>query len=52
VHQLSRLLRTLALLPTVAEETPFLSSAEPQTDPILVMRRGGRRGGFGRVIEA
>jgi uncharacterized protein (DUF58 family) len=51
-HQLSRLLRALALLPAVIEETPFPTSVDAQTDPILVMRRGGRRGAFGRVIEA
>jgi uncharacterized protein (DUF58 family) len=51
-HQLSRLLRALALLPAVVEETPFLTSVEPNTDPILIMRRGGKRGAFGRVIEA
>jgi uncharacterized protein (DUF58 family) len=51
-HQLSRLLRMLALLPAVPEETAFHTQVEPNTDPILVMRRGGRRGAFGRVIEA
>jgi uncharacterized protein (DUF58 family) len=51
-HQLARLLRALALLPAVPEETPFVVTVEANTDPILVMRRGGRRGQFGRVIEA
>jgi uncharacterized protein (DUF58 family) len=50
-QQLVRLLRALALLPAVPEETPF-SSTEGSLDPILVLRRGGRRGAFGRVIEA
>ncbi len=49
-QQLPLLLRALALLPTVDEETPFV--APPTGQPLLITRRGGRRPGFARVVEA
>jgi uncharacterized protein (DUF58 family) len=53
-HQLARLLRVLALLPAVAEETAFCAPPDRDggAEPIIVQRRGGRRVGFGRVVEA
>jgi uncharacterized protein (DUF58 family) len=51
--QLVRLLRTLALLPTVTAEVPFPMVGDGAADPILVVRKGGARAGaFQRVIEA
>lgn len=53
-HHLVRLLRVLALLPAVAEDTPFaaLDRGDPGADPILIQRRGAKRGAFARVVEA
>ena len=52
--QLPRLLKELALLPTVDVDTPFKARADATAEPVLVTRRGGQapRAGFGRVIEA
>jgi uncharacterized protein (DUF58 family) len=51
--QLVRLLRSLALLPTVTPEVPFPSVGDAAADPILVVRKGAARGAaFQRVIEA
>jgi uncharacterized protein (DUF58 family) len=51
--QLVRLLRALALLPTVTPEVAFPCVGDAAADPILVVRKGGARGAaFQRVIEA
>jgi uncharacterized protein (DUF58 family) len=54
--QLSRILRALALLPTVAPATPFAGQPEPGSENLLVSRRGHsptQRPGFvARVVEA
>ena len=52
--QLVRLLRTLALLPTVEPEVTFpaLGDFYGGGEPILVVRKGGPRASFQRVIEA
>ena len=50
--QLVRLLRTLALLPTTTPETPFPAVADGHAEPILVVRKGGPRASFQRVLEA
>ncbi|MDB4966420.1 MAG: hypothetical protein JWN44_2109 [Myxococcales bacterium] len=50
--QLVRLLRTLALLPTVAPDVPFPAVADGSAEPILVVRKGGPRAAFARVLEA
>ena len=39
-HQLSRILRVLALLPTVTEEVDFAAAADQRTETILVVPRG------------
>jgi uncharacterized protein (DUF58 family) len=53
--QLNRILRTLALLPTVTSAVPFAGAAEPGSENTLVVRRGagpGQRPPFvGRVVE-
>jgi uncharacterized protein (DUF58 family) len=50
--QLMRLLRVLALLPAVPEDTPFAMKPDGHADPIVVTRRGARRAPFGRTVEA
>jgi uncharacterized protein (DUF58 family) len=50
--QLQRLLRTLALLPTVTPDVPFPGVGDGSADPILVVRKGGPRASFQRVLEA
>jgi uncharacterized protein (DUF58 family) len=50
--QLVRLLKTLALLPTVAPEVPFPAVGDASAEPILVVRKGGPRAAFTRVLEA
>ncbi len=50
--QLPRLLRALALLEAVDEKAPWAARPDAIAEPILVMRRGARGGGFGRVVEA
>jgi uncharacterized protein (DUF58 family) len=50
--QLVRLLRTLALLPTMLPEVPFPAVADGAAEPILVVRRGGSHASFQRVLEA
>ena len=54
--QLTRLLRALALLATVAPEIPFAGAAEPGGENLLVARRGGvprqRPAHVVRVMEA
>ena len=54
--QLTRVLRTLALLPSVPPETPWSGTAEPRTENLLVLHRGARTSerpaGVGRVVEA
>ncbi|HEY2746078.1 MAG TPA: DUF58 domain-containing protein [Polyangia bacterium] len=52
VPQLVRLLRTLALLPTMMPETPFPAVVDGAAEPILVVRKGGPRASFQRVLEA
>jgi hypothetical protein len=47
-----RLLKTLALLPTVTPQVPFPAVADGAAEPILVVRRGGSHAAFSRVIEA
>jgi hypothetical protein len=47
-----RLLRTLALLPTMRPDVPFPAVVDGAAEPILVVRRGGPRASFQRVIEA
>jgi len=53
--QLTRILRALALLPTVAPTVPFSGQAEPGGENLLVSRRGhapAQRPAFvGRVVE-
>jgi len=53
--QLARVLRILALLPTVTEDTPFVRF-DPRTDSVLVAPRGialaGRPPRVGQVVEA
>ncbi len=49
-QQLPQVLHALALLPAVDEETPFVSL--PSGQPVLITRRGAKRPGFGRVVEA
>ena len=50
--QLVRLLRTLALLPTLAPEVPFPAVVDGAAEPILVVRKGGPHAQFQRVLEA
>jgi uncharacterized protein (DUF58 family) len=50
--QLVRLLRTLALLPTMLPDVPFPAVADGAAEPILVVRRGGSHASFQRVLEA
>jgi uncharacterized protein (DUF58 family) len=50
--QLLRLLKRLALLPTVTPETAFPAVGEASSEPILVVRKGGPRASFTRVLEA
>lgn len=52
--QLVRLLRTLALLPTVEPDVAFPAIADMYggAEPILVVRKGGPRASFQRVLEA
>src|SRR5262249_19690751 len=50
--QLLRLLKRLALLPTVTPETTFPAVGEVASEPILVVRKGGPRASFTRVLEA
>jgi uncharacterized protein (DUF58 family) len=54
--QLHRVLKTLALLPTVAPDTPFAGAPEAQAENLLVARKGGAPRhvppGVGRVLEA
>jgi uncharacterized protein (DUF58 family) len=50
--QLLRLLKRLALLPTVTPETHFPAVGEVSSEPILVVRKGGPRASFSRVLEA
>jgi uncharacterized protein (DUF58 family) len=50
--QLLRLLKRLALLPTVTPETNFPAVGEASSEPILVVRKGGPRASFSRVLEA
>ena len=52
--QLDRLLRSLAVLPTVTEEVPFAAPPERGIETLYVARRGATRPerGFGRVVEA
>lgn len=49
---LPRLLRTLALLPTVAPDVAFPAAPDGSADPILVVRKGGPHQSFPRVLEA
>ena len=51
-HELPRLLRALALLPTVTPAVPFPAAADAAAEPILVVRKGGPRGAATRVVEA
>jgi len=52
---LDRILRALALLPTVAPETPFAGRAEPMVDNVLIVPRGVPTGeapqGITHVLE-
>ncbi len=54
--QLTRVLRALALLPTVPPATPWSAAADPRTENLLVLYRGAagreRPAGVGHVIEA
>ncbi len=50
-HQIGRLLRTLALLPTVDEGVAFAAGAEPAADTLFIARRGAAPGP-GRFVEA
>jgi uncharacterized protein (DUF58 family) len=50
--QLVRLLRTLALLPTFTPDVLFPAVADGAAEPILVVRKGGPRAAFARVLEA
>ena len=50
--QLPRLLRTLALLATTTTAVPFPAVGETGAEPILVVRKGGPRASFQRVLEA
>ncbi len=50
--QLVRLLKTLALLPTATPEQPFPPVGDASAEPILIVRKGGPRAAFTRVIEA
>jgi uncharacterized protein (DUF58 family) len=50
--QLVRLLRTLALLPTMTPDVPFPPVVDGAAEPILVVRKGGSHAQFQRVIEA
>jgi uncharacterized protein (DUF58 family) len=50
--QLTRLLKTLALLPTVAPAISFPAVGDASAEPILVVRKGGPRAAFTRVLEA
>jgi uncharacterized protein (DUF58 family) len=50
--QLTRLLKALALLPTVTPEVPFPAVGDASAEPILVVRKGGPRAAFTRVLEA
>ena len=54
--QLERVLRTLALLPTVDPATPFAGRTEPQLDNVLIVPRGVLTGeapqGITHVLEA
>ncbi len=53
--QLARILRTLALLPTVGPDTPYAAVPDPRGENLLVARRGGapraRPPGVARVME-
>ncbi len=49
---LPRLLRALALLPTVPLDVPFVGGVDGSADPILVVRKGGARAAFQHVLEA
>jgi uncharacterized protein (DUF58 family) len=53
--QLARILRALALLPTVAPDTAFAAAADPRSESLLVARRGHaprqRPAHVGRVLE-
>jgi uncharacterized protein (DUF58 family) len=50
--QLPRILRLLALLPTVTPDVAFAAKPDGIADPILVIARGGKRSFGGRIIEA
>ncbi len=54
--QLSRMLKALALLPTVGPDTPFAGAPDPGAENLLVARRGHaprqRPAGVARVLEA
>ncbi|MCE9574096.1 MAG: DUF58 domain-containing protein [Deltaproteobacteria bacterium] len=54
--QLPRILRALALLDTVGDDTPFAAPLPPRTESVLVHPRGvvvaGRPSGAARVVEA
>jgi uncharacterized protein (DUF58 family) len=54
--QLTRILRTLALLDTVGDDAPFAAPLPPRTESVLVQPRGvlvaGRPIGAARVVEA
>jgi uncharacterized protein (DUF58 family) len=51
-HQLTNLLCMLALLPTATPEIPFPPVADLAGEPLLVVRKGGQRASFARVLEA
>lgn len=52
-QELGRLLRALALLPTVTPDVPFpAAAADHAAEPILVVRKGGPRAVAARVLEA
>ena len=50
--QLVRLLKALALLPTLTPDVPFPAVGDTAAEPILVVRKGGPRASFARVLEA
>jgi uncharacterized protein (DUF58 family) len=54
--QLGRLLKALALLPTVSPDQPFHAPTDPRSENLLVARRGGtpaqRPAHVSRVVEA
>ncbi len=53
--QLARILRMLALLPTVSFDVPYAATPDPRAENLLVARRGGaarqRPAGVSRIVE-